>query len=302
MIMNMREDRSEILQYDTPDNPVFFRNNTIPKEYDFDEEILHWHDEVEFIYVYEGSIWYQVNDEHIHMNKGEGIFVNSRQLHVIYSDRADTRLYCLIFHPTLLCASSHIAKTYIEPVINLKNVPYFKMSEQIAWQKETMDSIAGINTAYENDQGDLVIMQHLLHLWNSIYENVSKKENSVAMENTDLATVKAMLSFIQVHFAEKLSLQDICDAGNVGKTKASQLFSRYLNASPIDYLNQFRIEKSKEFLRNTKKSITEIALETGFPDSSYFSKMFRKKMCINPTYYRHILRKQMTQEGENDEL
>lgn len=286
MGMNMRDDQSEILIYDILDHPIFFRNNEIPGWYDFHEEILHWHDEVEFIYVYEGSVWYQVNEKKIRIRAGEGIFVNARQLHVIRSDGQDTKLYCLIFHPMLLCASTYIAKTYLQPIIHHEGIPYLSFSEAVSWERELLYDIAKINEIYEHDQGNLQVIQLLFHIWQLIYEHVPLQEKEKYTENQELTAVKSMLEYIQNHYMDKICLQDICDAGGYGKTKAMAIFRKYLNTTPMEHLKLFRIEKSCQLLEQTNMSITEIAMRSGFVDGSYFGKTFRSLTKMSPLDYR----------------
>ncbi|MDO4977648.1 MAG: AraC family transcriptional regulator [Eubacteriales bacterium] len=299
MGMNMREDRSEILLYDIPDNPIFFRNNEIPACYDFHEEILHWHDEVEFIYVYEGSVWYQVNDKNVLINSGQGIFVNARQLHVIKSNHQDTRLYCLIFHPTLLCASSYITKTYLLPVLEHTDFPYLLFSQENDWEKLLLDDIAKINSIYENDQGNLQVIQLLFHIWQLLYEHISWQKKEKIPENEELSSIKRMLDFIQNHYMEKISLQEICDAGGYGKTKGSAVFRKYLNTSPMEHLKMHRVIKSCQFLEETNLSVTEIATRCGFSDGSYYGKIFRSLTKMSPLDYR---KKCKTLKEKNDVL
>ncbi len=62
--------------------------------------------------------------------------------------------------------------------------------------------------------------------------------------------------------------------------------SRYFSQSPNLYLNQYRLTKSAELLRETTMSITEIALSTGFSGASYYAETFRKWAGISPGEFR----------------
>jgi transcriptional regulator GlxA family with amidase domain len=93
--------------------------------------------------------------------------------------------------------------------------------------------------------------------------------------------------------SEKISLKDICDSGNIGTNLCTQLFKKYTNMSPIDYLRCYRIEKSLELLRDTDMTITEIAYATGFNGASYYAETFRKYAGYTPTQ----IRKRMKEQG-----
>ena len=64
------------------------------------------------------------------------------------------------------------------------------------------------------------------------------------------------------------------------------MFKQYLNMSPIDYLNSFRLEKGMELLRQTDLSITEISSACGFSSPSYFAERFLMAKGCTPTQYR----------------
>ncbi len=86
--------------------------------------------------------------------------------------------------------------------------------------------------------------------------------------------------------ANKLSLEDISSSGNCCKTKCTSLFQKYLNTSPMVYLNRYRLEKSVFLLRNTTMSVTEIAYACGFSNSSYFCELFHKYYNTTPGKFR----------------
>ena len=75
-------------------------------------------------------------------------------------------------------------------------------------------------------------------------------------------------------------------AGNCCKTKCTSLFQKYLNTSPMLYLNRYRLEKSVFLLRNTAMSITEIAYACGFSNTSYFCELFHKYYHTTPEKFR----------------
>ena len=89
-----REDRSELLHFDDPEFPVQYRKNFIPKDAVLDGMIFHWHEEVEFIYVLKGSVDYQLNKKHVHMeeHKQESKFLSSN----FYSLFEDNQLVMLV--------------------------------------------------------------------------------------------------------------------------------------------------------------------------------------------------------------
>lgn len=98
--------------------------------------------------------------------------------------------------------------------------------------------------------------------------------------------VKHALAYLHQNFASPITRQEIAQAVGVSKNYLSEIFREEFGFSPWDYLTRFRIQKAKEFLRNTGDSITSVAAQTGFEDSAYFSRVFRKHLGMSPQEYR----------------
>lgn len=81
-----------------------------------------------------------------------------------------------------------------------------------------------------------------------------------------------MISYIHAHYMEKITLEQISAAGNVGKTTCTSIFKNHTNSTPVTFLIEYRLQKSLELLQNTDLSITEICYETGFSNASYLQK------------------------------
>ena len=93
------------------------------------------------------------------------------------------------------------------------------------------------------------------------------------------------MNYMEKSFREHLSIEDI--ATKIGMTPQSfcRFFKDMAHCSPIDYLNRYRIERACYQLLTTNLSVTEIALENGFNDLSYFIKTFRKYKGTTPKKY-----------------
>ena len=286
---DIRENGWEWYHYDNPDFQIQLRKNYIPAGIKIrDIKSIHWHDDLEFIYVLQGSTHYEMADKTIKMTAGEGIFVNSKQLHLIHPDKdEDCLLICLIFHPIILCSTEHITNTYVKPLIENKNIQYVHLKESNEWQKRVLHDIADMEAYLEDENGHLKVMSLIFDIWEQLFKNLVTNESDEDM-SVDLTCMKRMIQYIHKNYMNKISLQKICEAGNVGRSKCNALFEKYYNVSPIEYVKNFRIEQGAKLLTMSDMSVTEIAYETGFTDGSYFSKAFSNKIGISPLKYRAI--------------
>lgn len=279
--------QSERILYDNPEFPAFLRKNYIEANTIF-PSTLQWHDEVEFIYVFSGSIKYNVNGEIISIKTGEGIFVNARQLHVIMSDCGnDCNLYCVILHPLLLCSSSYIAKKYVQPIIANDSITYLHLSKHISWQQFILEKISQIYEDKDSPKGELLIQKYFIEIWEQLYEYIKSDIESAPVQNQQLYALKNMISYIHAHYMEKVTLEQICAAGNVGKTTCINIFKKHTNSTPTSFLIEYRLQMSLQLLQNTDLSITEICYETGFSNASYYAKTFREFYKQSPRQFRN---------------
>lgn len=99
--------------------------------------------------------------------------------------------------------------------------------------------------------------------------------------------MKKFLGYIAKHYMEEISLENLACAANVSKSECLRCFKQSLKTTPYKYLMNFRLEKAAELLKETSNSITEIAIMTGFNQSSYFGKCFKLKTGYAPKEYRN---------------
>jgi signal transduction histidine kinase/AraC-like DNA-binding protein len=100
------------------------------------------------------------------------------------------------------------------------------------------------------------------------------------------ALVKRGLAFIQQHYAQITSRQEIADAIGVSERYLSQLFTAELGLSPWEYLMRYRIRQARQLLLTSDLPIASIASQVGFDDPAYFSRIFRKEVGCTPRAYR----------------
>ena len=94
--------------------------------------------------------------------------------------------------------------------------------------------------------------------------------------------LKKAISFIRLNYHSDITIQEIALQTEVGERYLRKLFTQYLNLSPLEYLNQIRINKAIELFRNTDLSVKEVSFMCGFQSPQYFSRVFKQQMGITP--------------------
>ena len=111
-------------------------------------------------------------------------------------------------------------------------------------------------------------------------------------ENSEASSfiVNNALKYMEEHYREKLKLQDVADQVYVSQWHLSKLLNRYKEQSFSDILNNIRIEKAKELLKDPSLRIGDIADMVGFLDMAHFSRVFKRQTGLSANEYRNSLK------------
>jgi signal transduction histidine kinase/DNA-binding LacI/PurR family transcriptional regulator/AraC-like DNA-binding protein len=98
--------------------------------------------------------------------------------------------------------------------------------------------------------------------------------------------VRKAMAYLHEHYAEPITRRDIAQHVGMVEDHLTHCFRQELGMTPITYLNRYRINRARHLLKHSELSITGIALEVGFSESSYFSRVFRRETGMSPESYR----------------
>ncbi len=286
MQLKTRSDQSELFEYTSAaDFPVYVNTNGDLARFPNFTTLAHWHDDLEFTLMLSGEKVCCVNGRPVRIQAGDGIFVNTRQLHYDYSpDKSDCRYLCLLVHPMLLCASPYVERTFIEPV--LSGVPPYLLLEGKGWAGKLCRLLEEAARSLQGEFGPLRVQAKLWEVWEELYAHIPLPVDAPRPRNQNLHALQGMVAFIQKNYKEKLALEDIARVGSVSKTTCCKIFRQYIGQSPLAYLIEFRLRRGMELLRSTDMTVTEVCFEVGFSGPSYFTESFRKAFGCTPVEYR----------------
>ncbi|MFP4621363.1 MAG: helix-turn-helix domain-containing protein [Bacteroidales bacterium] len=91
---------------------------------------------------------------------------------------------------------------------------------------------------------------------------------------------------LQEQYNEPIDMKILAIKCNMGYSNFRKMFKKYTGLSPLQYHNMYRMEKAKELLLTSEKSVKKIAIELGFQSEQYFTRLFKKKMGVTPTELR----------------
>ncbi|MFJ8265570.1 helix-turn-helix domain-containing protein [Peribacillus asahii] len=248
---------------------------------------LHWHEEIQFVLIAKGEATFQINEEKLVVREGNGLFINSGYLHMAKENNQSDCVYiCLNVSPHFVLPRE-LYTTYVYPYIQATNLPYLYVDANERWGKNILEAIVNINQWIQQKSPyyEIDITVQLTLIWQNLIINGFQLEyNQTEMLKND--RMKQMLNWIHLHYAEKIMLDDIARAGQLSRSECCRYFKRVLKTTPLNYVMDYRIQKSLSLLQQAEFNVTEVAYQVGFNSTSYFIDKFRKSMNMTPLAYK----------------
>jgi two-component system, response regulator YesN len=98
--------------------------------------------------------------------------------------------------------------------------------------------------------------------------------------------IVSIIEYLNIHFSEKLSLEMISTYVNMNGSYLCRMFKKETGESIFNYLNNIRIDKAIDILKNKDNTIKELAISVGMEDQFYFNRVFKKKTGVSPSEFR----------------
>jgi AraC-like DNA-binding protein len=281
-------DSSETVAYNNPLFPFYIRDGMLSSYPDY-SAVSHWHNDLEFIIIRNGHMTYNVNGELIELSEGNGIMVNSRQLHYGFSPtHNECEFICILLSPSLLSVNDWFYQNYIEAVTMNPFYPYLYL-DNCDWRNGILEELNMLYLSSQSDNNSVYfsIIGSFMSIMKILYENLNIEQGKNIAPSNDLTALKDMLTYIENNFPHHITLENIAFSGACCKSRCSLLFKKYLRETPMIYIAKFRLQKSLSALLNTDKSVTDIAYEYGFCSASYYCETFQKYYGTSPLKYRN---------------
>lgn len=299
--IKVRENLYELKQHGSLDYPVGVYRIDLNKMY-LGQVHWHWHEELEYILVTSGTASFFAGDSSYVLSQGQGMLINRNVLHSVKAlNEGNCIFYSIVFHTSFLFGYRHseLAVNYLLPLTNHErlrcfplNAPGTEKDPEISQLLDMCSQIVQVNE--EKAFGyELLTKSLLLQTWVILlkkiedYKSASPQEPKASV-SPDEARAKAAITYISMHYAEQISLQDIADYIHISKSECCRCFKRCLQTTPFEYLIKYRIYSAASMFgqADQRLSVSDVAAKVGFNSSSYFNKLFKKYLGCTPTQFK----------------
>ena len=227
----------------------------------------------ELTYVDKGELLTTIDRVSYHIKQGDLIFYAPMQFHTQSTFEKISSSYLTINfkmnfnHADLLC----------NKIFSLKRDSYFIVTKLI--EELSNDNL------YSNDLSLCYLKQliiQMLRLDNSYFHSKPTTHMQQTYENELLNDI---LLYIDNNIYEKISVSTLCEHFCISTSMLHSLFRKNMNNTAKNYINELKLSKSKELIRNSTHTLSEISEMLGFSSIHYFSKKFKSYFNISPTEY-----------------
>ncbi|MFV0519482.1 MAG: helix-turn-helix domain-containing protein [Lachnospirales bacterium] len=286
--LDILSDLSERIPYNIKNFPFFCGYGSI-KNFKSFEVANHWHQDIEFTVILEGSMTYTVNGTAFIVNKGQGLFINSKRLHShCSSSHLDCHYLVITINPLVLGVIFEPISSYFNSTFGTNCDDFIVLTGEFSWHKSMIKMFFDINAEFSlNKHNYFKLISYATKLSSDISEHITYNNNN-SKDNIELLRIWKMTGFIHENYDKDITLIEIAKSGDICRSQCYEIFNTVLKQTPNIYLTNYRIQKSCELLRNTTLSISEVAISCGFNNSSYFTQVFRKITTHTPKNYRNL--------------
>lgn len=260
-------------------------------EYESGSFMWHWHPEIEISYVQKGTMCYKVNHMVYHLKEGDIVFNNSGALHSgTMENQKDCAYIPVTFDSRLIYGffQSTVNSKYVDPVIQDSMLPAICIDQSEPWHKPFREYLLRIIDLDEKkpDFYELDITICLQSMWRLLLEHITYEPQASRENSLEYDRIKKILSYIEENYQNKITLNDIAGHIHLCESECTRLFKRHMNTTLFAFLQEYRIERSLEFLQDDQP-VSAVADKAGFSDPNYYSKVFAKIKGCSPREYRN---------------
>ena len=254
---------------------------------------MHWHDEMEVVYVEKGEYDVYIDLEKYHVRQGDILIVDPYLLHSFrqYND-VRTIFRTIIFNMNMLtgnntdaCAIKYLTPfldgVYINPIVISPDLPHYEELKECLMK--LIDEFDKKNKFFEiKIKSELFQMFYILFN----YFFIPDMHEANIKDNTT-RNIKTILDYIEMNYMKTITIDELAESVNLSKHYFMRFFKKYMGMTCIEYINDYRLNVATNLLLTTGMQITEVAAHIGITNLSYFNRIFKKKYNMTPKEYRY---------------
>ena len=257
---------------------------------DFSRVPVHWHEEMELIYIKKGKGVVTVDFKQHTVTGPTIVLILPGQLHSIdqFGDEIIEYENIIFNYNMLISKNPDYADTdFITPLIRGKITvptvftPVYHYYEDVARPIDACDEICKTKP-----QGYQLFIKSMLFQFFFILDNRCRNLTPPPKNKTAIDKMRIVLKYVENNYPEKITIADIAEVAGFSESHFMRYFKETMGTSFIDYLKDYRLTMAARLLQSSDNAIIDIASDVGFDNISYFNRSFKAKYGVSPRNYR----------------
>ena len=259
---------------------------------DFSRVPLHWHDEMEIVYIKKGRGIVSIDFTVYHVAAGDILVIVPGQLHTIEQEEQFTMEYENIIFQLGMFSSRQGDVGMEEFFAPLLKRQLFVSSclrpGECGWYEEAAACLDHADALCDKRPRayQLGVKGHLFQLFYLLFSHASGDSSHSARHDKSLEKTKLILKYIETHYMEKITIKEMAEACGFSQSHFMKFFKSAVGEPFTSYLNGYRLTMASRLLLSSNSSILDISQETGFENLSYFNRSFKKAFGMTPREFR----------------
>ena len=255
---------------------------------------IHWHNDLEINLIREGEAVFQVYQKSYRVRTGEVFLLNRNVPHSCSSPGNEhVRYSTILVRPDFLYGDfgSDVERKCFQPFLQNSAIPCIHLTGFDENGKEILQKLNQVEEAFDRKRFcyELKIKGLLCEAFAMIlYGHRQELTKFVPANLQELERLEKMLNYLNMHFTEVISLQDLADQVHLSREVCCRLFKKMTGKTITGYLEEYRTNKSFSLVQSGQYSMTQITEMVGFSNPSRFASAFRKRFGCNPGEYHSV--------------
>lgn len=255
---------------------------------------IHWHNDLEINLIREGEAVFQVYQKSYRVRTGEGFLLNRNVPHSCSSPGNEhVRYSTILVRPDFLYGDfgSDVERKCFQPFLQNSAIPCIYLTGFGENGKEILQKLNQVEEAFDRKRFcyELKIKGLLCEAFAMIlYGHRQELTKFVSANLQELERLEKMLNYLNMHFTEVISLQDLADQVHLSREVCCRLFKKMTGKTITGYLEEYRVNKSFSLVQSGQYSMIQITEMVGFSNPSRFASAFRKRFGCNPGEYNSV--------------
>ncbi|HOJ09586.1 MAG TPA: AraC family transcriptional regulator [Clostridiales bacterium] len=255
----------------------------------------HWHDEIELLYVLEGSMTFVIGPKAYNINKRDIVIVKSGEVHRFEAKVACSHLFVEFGH-------------YLDTdLFKLPILIYPGMLSVLRAQNGSREDLNQLHSKVESLMLDMLteynqktdgwefsvkasLYRIIVLLTRAFYDKIEIEVEHKNITRGYTEILQEVFEYIEGHYNENITIEDVSEIANFSRHYFNKFFKKATGKTFASYINDIRLEKAQAFLKSSNQNITNIAYDVGFNSVKTFNRLFKESFGCTPSEYRGSVR------------